>query len=290
MPSFDTPAPISVVANVTMGLIVITASDRTDTVVEVSPSDATKKSDLAAAEQTRVDFTGGRLSVKGPRGRRQYALWGRGDSIDVHICLPAASSVQAEMRLGTVRTTGALGDCQVHTGAGDIQLDQAGSAHLKTGAGDISADRIGGQAELTTGTGAVRVGAIEGDAVVKNGNGDTWIGEVGGEARVQSANGKISVDRAGQAVVARTANGDISLGEVARGAIVAHTACGKLNIGVRDGVAAWLDLHTGFGTVHNRLAAADGPGAGEDTVEVRARTAYGDITVSRRLADRTGGR
>ena len=51
--------------------------------------------------------------------------------------------------------------------------------------------------------------------------------------------------------------------------------------GSATGVAAWLDLDTSFGTVHNDLDAADGPAPGEDTVEVRARTAFGDITVRR---------
>ena len=65
------------------------------------------------------------------------------------------------------------------------------------------------------------------------------------------------------------------------GEIVAETGSGSVDIGVGDGVAAWLELKTSFGNVRNELEAADRPASGEDAVEVRARTGYGDITVHR---------
>ena len=76
----------------------------------------------------------------------------------------------------------------------------------------------------------------------------------------------------GPTVVAKTANGDVRLGEVATGATQAETARGRIDIGVAEGVAAWLDLHTNFGNVQNALDATAQPAAGEETVEVRART------------------
>ena len=66
-----------------------------------------------------------------------------------------------------------------------------------------------------------------------------------------------------------------------RGAVVAHTAMGKVEVGIGEGVAAWLDLHTGFGTVRSDLETTGRPGPGEDVVEVKARSAMGDITVQR---------
>ena len=98
---------------------------------------------------------------------------------------------------------------------------------------------------------------------------------------MKAANGKVMVDHARAAVTAKTANGDIRLEEVASGAVVAETAYGKVDIAVRAGVAAWLDLHTGFGRVHNVLDVSDRPGPSEPTVEVRARSGFGDVTVRR---------
>jgi hypothetical protein len=287
MPTFDTPEPISVTVELGVGDLRIVASDRTDTVVEVRPSDAAKKADVTAAEQTRVEYAGGRLLIKAPKGWRQLTWRGGGESIDVQVELPAGSHVRGETGVAALRCRGRLGECRYKTGIGDIQLDQAGSVQLKTGGGDITVDQAVGDAELTTGSGAVRIDSIDGTAVVKNSNGDTWIGEVTGDLRVNAANGKVSVDQAHATVAAKSANGDLRLGEVAHGVVLAQTGFGKVDIGILDGVAAWLDLSTRFGNVHNDLDAAERPEPGDDAVEVRARTSYGDITIHRSFANDT---
>lgn len=281
MPTFDTPKPISVSLELGVCDIRIAAGDRTDTVVEVRPTDPTKKGDVAAVEQTRVEFAAGRLQIRTPKGWKRYTPLGGRESIDVQIDLPAGSHVRGDMDLGAVRCTGRLGESHFKTGLGDIRLDQADQVELKTGGGDIIVDQVAGHAELRTGTGAVQASSIGGSAVVKNGNGDTWIGEVVGELRVSAANGRISVDQAHGAVTAKTANGDVRLSEIASGAVRAHTACGKVDIGVLDGVAAWLDLYTHYGNVQNDLNAAERSEPGEATVEVRARSSFGDVTVRR---------
>jgi DUF4097 and DUF4098 domain-containing protein YvlB len=264
MPTFDTPAPISVTLELGVGDLRILASDRTDTVVEVEPSDPAKSSDVDAAAKTTVEYANGELRIKAPKGWRRYSFRGGGESIETRIELPTGSHVQGESGLADLRFSGALGECRYKTGMGDITIEQ-----------------ISGSTELTTGSGAVAVDRIGGSATVKNSNGDTWIGEVDGDLRVKAANGKIAVDHAHGAVTAKTANGDIHLDEVVSGAVVAETANGKVDIAVRSGVAAWLDLHTGFGHVHNVLDASEPPRTSEQTVEVRARSACGDITVRR---------
>jgi hypothetical protein len=288
MPTFDTPQPISVTVDLGVGDLRIVASDRTDTMVEVRPSDPAKKADMTAAEQTRVEYAGGRLLIKAPRNWRQYTFRGGGESVDVQVELPAGSQLQGETGVAALRCQGRLGECRYKTGVGDIQLDRAGAVQLRTGVGDITVERAGGDAELTTGSGSLRLDGIDGTAVVKNSNGDTWIGRVTGDLRVNAANGRISVDQASGAVAAKSANGDVRLGEVAHGAVLAQTAFGKVEIGIRDGVAAWLDLNTRFGTVRNDLDTADRPAAGEEAVEVRARTSFGDITIHRSSADNSG--
>jgi hypothetical protein len=273
MPSFDTPDPISVTLDVGVGDLRIVASDRLDTVVEVRPSDPAKRADVTASEQTGVEFAGGVLRVKGSMRWKRLSFRGGGESIDVRIELPAGSHLRGHAGLATLVCTGTLGDC-----------------HYTTGAGDITVEQVAGDGELATGTGAVRVARIGGSATVRNSNGDTWIGEAGGDLWVRAANGRIGVDRSRAAVTARTANGDIRLDGVDGGVVVAETACGKVDVAVRPGVTAWLDLHTGFGHVRNLLEVGGKPGPSEDTVEVRARSAFGDITVSRSdLDDSTRG-
>jgi Putative adhesin len=286
MPTFDTPEPIAVTLDVGVGDIRVVASDRTDTVVDVRPSDPDKKSDVIAAQQALVEYAGGRLSVRTQKGWRWSFRAGR-ESIDVHIELPTGSQVGGEAGVAALHCTGRIGGCRFKTGVGDIQLDRAGSLELKAGAGDITVERVAGDADVST-AGAVEIGSVDGAAVVKNSNGDTWIGDVTGDVRVKAANGRITIDRARAAASVKTANGDLRLGEVERGAVLAESANGRIDVGIRDGVAAWLDLKTGFGNVQNDLQVSDRPSLDEEAVDVRARTAYGDITIRRSLPNETG--
>ena len=50
---------------------------------------------------------------------------------------------------------------------------------------------------------------------------------------------------------------------------------------MREGTTAWLDVATKYGSIRNGLDAAPGPDESVDTVEVRARTGGGTITISR---------
>jgi len=289
MTTFKTPEPISVTVELGVGDLRIEASDRSDTVVEVRPSDPAKQSDVAAAENVRVEYAEGRLVVKAAKGWRQYTPRGGGESIAVYINLPAGSEVRATAGVAAIRCAGRLGECHLSTGVGELQVDETGGpVGLKTGMGDIIVGRSIGSVDVTTGTGAIRIHSINGAAVVKNSNGDTWIGEVDGELRANAANGKIVVDRARATVAAKTANGDIRLRQVGSGVVLAETACGQIDIGVLNGVAAWLDLNTRFGTVHSDLDTVEHPDSGDATVEVRARTSFGDVTVCHALVNDVG--
>ena len=277
MPAFATPEPISVTIELGMGDARIIASDRTDTVIEVRPRDDSKASDIRAAEQTRVEYSSGRLLVK----TTQRSFFGRGSSVDVTIELPTGSHVQGDSGMVEFSCEGHLGECRFKTGMGNIRLDHTGELHLKTGMGNIAVDRALGDADVTTGSGDVRIGTIEGAAVIKNSNGDTVVGEVTGDLRVKSANGRISIDRAHASVIAKTANGNVRIGEVMRGAIVLETAAGELEVGIREGTATWLDVSSHYGRVRNSLDEADSPEPSEATVEIRARTSYGDVKIGR---------
>jgi hypothetical protein len=288
MPTFDTPEPISIEVELGVGDIRIEAGDRADTTVEVRPSDPNKKADVSAAEQASVEYVNGHLLVKAPSGWRQCMPHRDGESIDVSIALPEGSRVRVEAGVAAVQGHGRLGECRCKVGVGDIVLGDTGPVNLKTGAGQITLGHVAGKAEIVTGIGTVRIGSVDGTTAVKNSSGETWIGQVMGEARVNAADGSITVDRAGAGIVAKTARGDVRIGEIARAAADAQTAFGHVDVGVLDGVAAWLDLRTKFGAVRNDLDVAERPAAGQDTVEVHASTSFGDITIHRSFAEVEG--
>jgi len=280
MPTFDTPEPITATIDLTLGAARISAGDRVATVVEVRPSDPSNKEDLKAAELTRVEYASDNLLIKAPKLRSWLSRSG-GGSIDVTVELPAGSQVHGAGAAADFHCDGRLGDVRIKTGLGLIRLGQADTLSLKCGLGDISVDRATGDADVTTGSGDVRLGELDGSAVIKNSNGDTWVGVAHGDLRVNAANGRISVDLAHANVVAKSANGDVRLGEIVRSSAVLETHLGDLEVGIREGTAAWLDVSATAGKVHNALDAADAPEPSAETVEVRARTSVGDIVIRR---------
>jgi DUF4097 and DUF4098 domain-containing protein YvlB len=287
MPTFETPEPIFATTSLVVGNVWIIASDRRDTSVVVAPSDRSNDSDVKAAEATRVEYSHGTLVVKGPK-QRPFSFWKTG-SIEVTIEMPADSRLGGDVAVGDFRCDGRLGECKITAATGSIRLDQTGPLNLSTATGSITVDRAEGRAELT-GAGEVRIRRIDGPATIKNLNGDTWIGEITGDFRCRAANGNVAVDRAQSSLVAKTANGDIRFRDVARGSAVLETAFGELEVGIREGTSALLDVRSGFGTVDNSLSAADGPEPSGETLEVRARTSFGDILIHRSVPEDAHGK
>ena len=281
MPTFDTPEPISVTIDISVGDTRIIASDRTDTVVEVRPSSDSKTSDIEAADQTRVEYADGRLLIKTPKHWTQYTPFRRVGSIDVTIELPTGSHLDGDSEMGKFHSEGQLGGCTLKTAMGDIRLDQTGTLHADTAYGDITVDRATGDADVTTASGEIRIREINGAALIKNSDGDTRVGEAAGDLRVRAANGDVSIERAEASVSAKTADGNVRIGDVVRGTIVVATADGELEVGIHEGTAAWLDLSAEYGNVDNSLDDSEAPVESDKTVQVRARNAYGDIVIRR---------
>jgi DUF4097 and DUF4098 domain-containing protein YvlB len=280
MPSFDTPRPITATVELPIGDLRIVAAERTDTVVEVRPSDPGSDADVRAADQTRVEYADGRLLVKTPK-QRGLGVFGKHGSVDVTLDLPADSRLQAEIAAGGMRAAGVLADCRVKLGAGDVQLDRVGPLVLETGAGRVDVDAVTGRADISTGSGRLQVREIDGPAVVKNSNGDSRLGLVTGDLRVNAANGDIAVDRADSGVVANTANGAITIATATRGTASLKTGFGEIEVGIPAGTAAKLDVSTSFGRICNQLETAGGPQETDETLDLRARSSYGDIVIRR---------
>jgi hypothetical protein len=279
MPVFDTPEPISVQIELPVGDAWITATHRADTVVQVRPRNASSKADVNLAEQTTVEYAAGQLMVRAPKSWRRFMV-GPGPSVDILIEVPAGSTVQAEASWAAFRCEGQLGECRFKTG-GTVRLDQTGPLEVDSSHGEVVVERVAGALRVTASSGKVRVGEVDGTAEIKNSSGDCWIGQSTGDVRVKTAYGDITVDRALASVTARSNYGSVRIGEVVRGSVDVQTSYGGVEVGVRHGTAAWLELNSRNGRVHNTLDRTDGPAQGDDTVEVRASTSYGDVLIRR---------
>nr|WP_168720411.1 DUF4097 family beta strand repeat-containing protein [Streptomyces sp. SAT1]ANO42187.1 hypothetical protein A8713_033570 [Streptomyces sp. SAT1] len=277
MPTFETPGPIAVTAHVGAGSVQFTAGERADTAVSVRPGDPKRDKDVRAAEQTEVTYANGTLTIR----TKQRAFIGPTGTVGVTVELPAGSELDVTGSWIQVLGEGRFGEVRVKTSVGDVRLDTTGPLQLTTSHGSATVDRIEGAAEITSSSGSVRVGLVDGPAVLKNSHGTTTVEAATGELRVSGANGDIEIRRAEGPVTATTAHGNLRVGEVVRGSVRLETSYGAIEVGVREGTAAWLDAHSDSGQVRNRLASSDAPAETEETVEIHARTRYGSIDVLR---------
>jgi DUF4097 and DUF4098 domain-containing protein YvlB len=166
---------------------------------------------------------------------------------------------------------------------GAVRLAETGALNLRAGVGRVTVEGVSGSAEVRASSGDVRIGTVGGTAEVSSSNGKVQVGVVTGAANVKGSNGSVFVDRALSDITAESANGEVRIGEVVRGKVSATSKNGSVEVGIREGSAAWLELNTEVGRVYNELAPSDAPEASEqvDKVEVHASTKLGDVTVRR---------
>jgi DUF4097 and DUF4098 domain-containing protein YvlB len=276
MPTFATPEPITVDLSISSGRVVILASAREETVVQVKTAGGVDPADLV-----RVEYANGTLAVKTSALSGPGRVTGKDGSADVTIELPTGSGLQAQISTAEIRAEGSLGECQLHSSAGSIQLDRTGTLHSDMADGDLTVGHVTGFAAVSGASGKVRLGEIHGNAVVKTANGEIWIGSATGDLTLSTANGNIAIERAEANVTVKTSGGTIRVSQLTRGKAELMTAAGDVEIGISEGSAAWVDAQSKLGSVDTSLPAQDKPEQFAETVEVRARTQSGDIRIGR---------
>jgi hypothetical protein len=201
--------------------------------------------------------------------------------VSVTVEVPAGSRVQATTRYGSVSAEGRLDACRISTTYGEVHLGETGSLEIRGGHGDISVEHVAGDAEITTSSGDVRVGVVEGAATITDKHSDVTVAEAMGPLQLRGTHGEVSVGRVLDGLLARNAYGGVRVDELVAGACDVATTYGEIEIGIAEGTAAWLDIGSDTGSVHNRLDEQPGPDAFDRTCEINARTRDGNIVIRR---------
>lgn len=260
--TFESPEAISIELDVEYGSVRIIAADRKTTVVDVRPATEGRRSDIEAADRTRVQFAGGRLEVRAPKARGLNRFL-RPAGIELVMQVPSGSHVRAQTAYLDFDAEGRLGDCFVKTSYGTLRVEEAGALTLQTSAGNITAGRASGPVEISSSTGDLR------------------LGEAGGQANLKTSSGDIRVERADASLTARTAYGAIHVAHAVRGQLDLTTSYGDIEVGVIDGTATFLELKSDHGRVRNELDRTDDAAEPRESLKVRARVGYGDVWVRR---------
>lgn len=178
---------------------------------------------------------------------------------------------------------------RVRAGAAEVRADVAvGEVDIEgTGAVDLVETR--GRAGVRCGAAAVRVGTTRGALRVRGGAGEVAVDHVLGAVEVVAGAGRVRLGEVRGDVAVRLAGGEVAVADVVSGDLELTTGAGRIDVGVRAGVDARLDLRTLTGRARSelpvhaaRVGAADRPAG--DPVRVRARSNAGDVVVRAALS------
>ncbi|MGX6603771.1 DUF4097 family beta strand repeat-containing protein [Micromonosporaceae bacterium Da 78-11] len=264
MYEFDRATPVTVALHAHSGHVEITAEERATVQVEVQPFDDTDEAREAAA-RTRVVLEGDTLLIQAPGSDRWR--WRRSPRLRIGARIPAGSALAGKSAAADIRATGVYSVIQLDVASAAVELEEiTGDAQLEAASGDLAVARVGGALRIKSSSGRLRVGDVTGDVSAETASGDITVGSGGGSLR------------------AETASGDIRIGSLREGQARLRTASGDVEVGVAVGTGVWLDLDTASGKSVTDLAVQDGGPTGA-VLQVRVRTASGDILVRRAAAD-----
>lgn len=264
---FDRITPVTVALRAQRGRVEIDASDAVSVSVEVVPLDDSDTS-REAARDTRVHLDGDTLIIQPPQTSGWQ--WWRTPRLGITVRVPAGSSLSAKTASANLSATGRYASAHVSVASADAWIEEVtGDAHLTSASGDLTIGRVGGALQI------------------KSASGDLDVGDVVGDVNANTASGDIAVRGAGGSVSSGTASGDIEVGVVRRGKTRLRSASGDVTVGVAAGTGVWLDVVTASGSTANDLAMGGQPAGGQPaaTLELRVRTASGDIRIRRVAGD-----
>ncbi|MFC9253359.1 DUF4097 family beta strand repeat-containing protein [Amycolatopsis thailandensis] len=269
MSVFTTPSPITAILTTAGARVRVAASDRPDTVVLVEPIDGTSKSDVKVAENTKVDFAGGELSIETKKAG------GKSGSVAITIEVPTGSKLVLNTAWSEILAEGRFGDCELEVGSGRIQVDRVAAVRGNVAAGEVVVRHVSGTVNVEGGTAGLRIGEAEGAVKYVGATGKIWIGHARSSVDLAGSSGSFDIDRADGDVIAKAANCPIRVGRLSHGAAQLVNASGGIEVGI-DGDTASVDAESKKGSVRNSIAAG-----GEGGVKVYARTRLDDIVVQR---------
>ncbi|HLS14938.1 MAG TPA: DUF4097 family beta strand repeat-containing protein [Beutenbergiaceae bacterium] len=229
-------------------------------------------------EDTWVDVADGVLTIEVPR-TTTLGFVRQAPGLRITVTVPTGSHLEASSGSGDLTSAGDLGAAEWHTGSGDGTFGTLRTLTAASGSGDISVETVV-DGEFTTGSGHVRLGTATGSIRFKSGSGDLSADQIG-DLNATPASGDIRLGEFTGAAKVRTASGDIRIRRAVRGRMAASSASGDIEIGVVPGTAVLLDCSSASGRTHTDLNSSEAPSPDENALELRARSASGDITVTR---------
>ncbi|QIK83849.1 DUF4097 family beta strand repeat-containing protein [Sanguibacter sp. HDW7] len=277
MTTFAAPAPV--VVDVPFGVLEVRATERDDLVVTVTPTDPARSGSVRAAEAIRVERDADAIRITYPGSWTQYVLPFAAGTATITLEVPLGTHLSG--KAGVLNAQGSLGVVNLALTAGDVRLDDVDRLDLAASAGSVVVGHVASSLNVKASAGSVRIGTLDGDGRIRSAAGTTTVATLHGTLEVAGSAGDVVVGDMTGTLTAKTAHGSIRVDRVRSGSVTAKTSFGTIEVGVPEGTAAWLDATTAQGHVRNELPPTDGPADGDETAEIHAATAFGDVLVRR---------
>lgn len=285
--SVSVPGPVTVVVGIRAGAVEVDAAGPEGS-VDVAVR-AGNEAAQALLGSVRVVSADGTVSVPLPHDRGGL-FGGRTPDFMVRVRMTAGSGLRVSSASADVTVTGRVGEVEVSTASGDVELDRTGGGEVVVASGDVRIADVDGSLAVRSASGNVSVGRVGGGVRVRSASGDVRIGSAEADLEAESASGDLRLGRVAGRLTARTAYGDVTVDALPGPAARVTTVSGDVELGVPDGTAVWLDVSTRSGEVHSDFTGAahgtggttgTGPAAGDRVLELTASTVSGDVTVRR---------
>jgi hypothetical protein len=277
MPAYESLTPIDADIDVSAGHVEVVASDRADTLVEVTPTNPGRSGDVSLAREATVAFENNRLRVSVlPR----LKLLGPNGTVDVRVELPTGSRAEIQTSFGAVRVRGELGTTRIVAKYGNVSADRVGDLALVSPHGEVDIAEVNGGLDVTAGHGHVRIGRIAGAARIRGGHGTLTLGTTEGDVDVATS-GPLTIEHALGDVTARSAHGAIRVLEAEGGIFRLENGYAEVEVGVPAGVVAWVDAASAHGAVRNELTPGPEAAGTDRTIELHLRANWADVLIRR---------
>jgi Putative adhesin len=260
---FDTPEPIRLTVQNMSGSIEIVAGDQLTTTVEITPIAGGHVRDLVDSTEVRMSPDNRNLMVAVPERKLTFVRYPR---VAVLVRVPDGTSATVRSASASLRCTGRLDRLDCRTASGDLDVAEAsGPVSVKAASGDIQLGKVGAT-QLRTSSGRIRIGQTTGDTDIK------------------VASGRIDIGVAECSLAVRSASGDVTVDEVSSGKVMVKVTSGNVRVGVKEGVAARLDVSTTSGRARSELPVEDSAPAVGVGVEINVHTTSGNVLLTKAAA------
>lgn len=268
--TFTTETPVDLYVEIGKGTVAIRTADTTETTVIVEGQ---------YADEVEVRQQGNAVHVIGPKGRLGF-LGSADQHLDVEITVPHQSRANVKTGSADITCHGELAAAQFKSGSGDIRVDDlAGPGTIETGSGDVRIATASADLRVKSGSGDIQVDHARAQATVSTGSGDVTVGTSAAPVAVKTGSGDVTVTEADSDVSLSTGSGDLVVATARRGKFTIKGASGDVRLGIPAGTPVWTDINTLSGRIDSNLEGTGEPAEGQDHIEVRAKTASGDIVL-----------